>query len=651
MNRRGFLATTATFGAAVALAGDASVGPAATGLGPVTIVPDDPWFDDLVQRPVGSSCSGAEETRTVLRSSLTSYLDPLRVPPMLCPKRGYLTVRMQSTWVRLHSELPLSRVWAYDGHFPGPTIEVRRGQRLRVAWHNDISGCYPIVDVRTQDPDGTTKPGYTAQDEVVAGVAELPPWTVVHLHGAHTNAMNDGWAFNAVPPGHAQLAEYPNDQQATALWYHDHAMSITALNVLTGLAGMYLIRDDEEDSLALPCGEYEVPLVIADRNLTTTRDGQFTGQLMRKLYDDGVTDHPFLGPFTLVNGTIWPYFDVEPRWYRFRMLNASNSRTYQLRLADETGVPIEPDLARRAVKQIGTDSGLLPEPVDIPIGGLTIASAERADMLVDFSVFAGKRVQLLNTAGDAGDNQEVMQFRVARDHACADSFTLPEKVSGSFVRLTHETLPPAHERRWVLLTPASLTGMPMIWEMIEVDESSVTLPSDGVVQIDLPGQGLKTLKRVAVKFEETVNYFTKYGGWELWNFLNLSGSDVPDSHPMHIHVMAFQALSRNNYTVDAFTVIKAGQERTVGLGTLPGRPIAFASPGTLDDNEQGWKDVIRVAAGELVSVAGQFGGGTGEFTYHCHILEHEDESMMRPFVVMPEEILALHPMGPGGGHH
>jgi spore coat protein A len=371
---------------------------------------------------------------------------------------------------------------------------------------------------------------------------------------------------------------------------------------------------------------------------------------MRKRYDDGVTEHPFLGPFTLVNGTIWPYFEVEPRWYRFRMLNASNSRTYQLRLADEAGRAIDADRVRRAVKQIGTDSGLLPEPVDIPIGGLTIAPSERADLLVDFSMFAGGRLQLLNTAGDAGDNQEVMQFRVTCGHACDESFTLPKKVSGSFVRLTDKALPSRHEHRWVLLTPARLTGMPMIWEMIEVDESSVTLPSDGVVQIEVHGQGLTTLKRVAVEFEETVNYFAKYGGWELWNFVNLSGSDVAASHPMHIHVMAFQALSRDNYTVEAFTVIEAGQERTGGLGTLPGHPIVFASPGTLDDNERGWKDVIRVAAGELVSVAGQFDGGTGEFIYHCHILEHEDASMMRPFVVMPEEVLALHPMGPGGHH-
>jgi spore coat protein A len=179
----------------------------------------------------------------------------------------------------------------------------------------------------------------------------------------------------------------------------------------------------------------------------------------------------------------------------------------------------------------------------------------------------------------------------------------------------------------------------------------VTLPSDGVVQIKVPGQGVKTLKRVAVTFEETVNYFTEHGGWEQWNLLNLSGADVPVSHPMHIHMTAFQALSRNDYTVNAFTRLENEQGQVVGLGTLPDRPIVFAGPGTLDDNEEGWKDVIRVGPGELVSVIGQFDGGTGEFMYHCHTLEHEDESMMRPFVVMPPEILALHPMGPGGGHH
>ncbi|AHH96774.1 multicopper oxidase family protein [Kutzneria albida] len=583
--------------------------------------------------------------RCAPRGSLTPYLDLLPVPPVLRPDGGVLTVRLRASWQRLHSELPPSELWTFGGSFPGPTIEVRRGQRLWVEWRNEIKGTLPVLDVRTTDPEGPSRPGHTEQDEVIAAASLLRSWTVVHLHGARTNAASDGWSFNAVHSGNSQLVEYANDQPATALWYHDHAMGITALNVMAGLAGVYLIRDGEEDALGLPHGDREIPLVICDRNLATTPEGELTGRLMRKLYRDPSGEYPFTGPFTLVNGRIWPYCEVTPQWYRFRLLNASNSRFYRLRLADESGAVFEPGVLRQVVKQIGTDSGLLPEPVELPEGGLVLAPAERADLLVDFSQFEGGSVQLLNDAPDAAASPQVMRFDVTR-FAGAEDFCPPKKLSASFVRLTHDTLPTSHAHRWVLLTPPQLTGGPMIWEMVEVDESSVTLPQDGVVQVQLPGQPLRTLKRVATAFEDTVNYFVVHGGWEQWNLLNLSGAGMSCSHPMHLHLMAFQALSRDKLTVDAFTRIG-----DTGFGTLPGQPITHDSPGVLDANEQGWKDVIRVGPGELIPVVGQFDGGTGEFMYHCHILEHEDDMMMRPFVVVPADVLALHPMGGHGGHH
>ena len=130
------------------------------------------------------------------------------------------------------------------------------------------------------------------------------------------------------------VADYDNDQRATMLWYHDHALGITRFNVYAGLAGLWVIRDDEEDRLGLPSGPYEIPLLIQDRNLDTGADGALSGRLLHKV-EEGTME--FFGPFTLVNGTIWPYVSVEPRSYRLRLLNGSNARTYRLLFLDEKG--------------------------------------------------------------------------------------------------------------------------------------------------------------------------------------------------------------------------------------------------------------------------------------------------------------------------
>src|SRR5207253_4752233 len=201
-------------------------------------------------------------------------------------------------------------------------------------------------------------------------VARLPPWTVVHLHGGRTAAVSDGWTENASLSGQVTTSDYANDQQATLLWYHDHAMGITRFNVSAGLAGLYPIRDTEEAALHLPAGPYEIPLLIQDRNLETAPDGLLTGRLLHKV-EEGTME--FFGPFTLVNGTIWPYLPVEARQYRFRLLNGSNARIYRLVLLDESGTAVHAH-----IKQIGTDGGLLGQPVDIPRDGLLLSPAGRA---------------------------------------------------------------------------------------------------------------------------------------------------------------------------------------------------------------------------------------------------------------------------------
>jgi spore coat protein A len=497
---------------------------------------------------------------------LTKFLDPLCIPPVIAapgrPRRP-LKITQRAALAQLHSQLPPTRVWTYEGSFPGPTIEVRRGQRLDVIWENAITGCFPVHAVEPPREDATADPGRDGAP-LRADVAALPPWTVVHLHGARTDAGNDGWPENGVLPGEAQLSRYPNEQRATALWYHDHAMGITSLNVMAGLVGMYLIRDDEEDALRLPRGKREVPLILCDRNLDTDAHGDLTGDLLYKTTTspDGVK-LPFSGPFTLVNGVIWPFLKVEACWYRFRVLNASNLRPYRLELHDEQGKPIA-----GALHQIGTDGGLLPAPVALT--ELMLAPGERADILIDFSAFRGQSLVLANTTtpavpGPTSPNPDVMQFRV-RSAPVDDRFRLPPRLSPSFVRLTHDILPKDHGHRWLVLTLLDKRH-PEAWEMVEIDDPPAELPVDGIVQVKLANGTVKTLKRVSRTFRDPTNFYIEHDKWELWNILNLS----PVNHPVHLHLVEFQTIGqgRERFDISGFKTDKGGTET----------PVTYVGPG------------------------------------------------------------------------
>jgi o-aminophenol oxidase len=581
---------------------------------------------------------------------LTKFLDPLHVPPVITvpadkPHKS-LKITMRPAGVKLHSQLSSTRMWTYNGSFPGPTIEVRSGQSIHAIWENAITGTFPVSAVDVFPENGTAGPGRDGA-EPSADVAALPPWTVVHLHGAHTNALNDGWTENAALPGSLQRSEYPNEQRASTLWYHDHAMGITSLNVMAGLVGMYVIRDDEEDALHLPRDKREVPLIICDRNLDTDAQGNLTSELLYKTFltpgDMGNIRVPFLGPFTLVNGVIWPHLKVDACWYRFRILNASNQRAYRLVLRDEHGTPVV-----GALHQIGTDGGLLPKPV--ALDELTLLPAERADILIDFSAYRGKSLVLDNTYDPVAlglppgipttPNPDVMQFRVRTAHV-DDDFVLPGTIAKSFVRLSHDSLPDDHAHRWVVLT--LLNGEhPEMWEMDVIDQPPAALPVDGVVQVQLADGTVRTLQRASRSFRDAANFYVDYEGWEIWNILNLS----PVVHPIHLHLVEFQTigLGRQRFNIQSFN-------NDVG-GTST--PVTYLEPGTLDAGDQGWKDTIRVGlpdSGELVTIAARFDGGTGRYMYHCHILEHEDGGMMSTFVVTPKAVMAVDPMHEGGHSH
>jgi spore coat protein A len=529
----------------------------------------------------------------------------------------------------------------YEGRWPGPTIEVRRGRPLVVEWINAIpaGAPYPVVAVTAPDPRPDAPPEAIPQNrpgrddgKPNAALATLPPWTVAHLHGGRTQATYDGWTENAFFSSQTMVTHYPNDQRAMMLWDHDHALGVTRFNVFAGLAGFYLIRDDEEDALGLPSGPYEIPLLIQDRNLDTTADGALSGRLLHKV-EDGVLE--FFGPFTLVNGTVWPYLSVEPRQYRLRLLNGSNARTYRLHLVDANG-----EQATGLVSQIGTDGGLLAQPVPMTEDGLVLMPAERADLIVDFRQARGTRLRLVNSAGSPFDgappgvppgdpdpahrlpSPEVMEFRISTRGA-DDPFALPRRLS------TIRPLPEAQTRRLIGLVEEE-DGMLTNHELVPIGPNEAAA-SEPLVEIT-DAQGVTTRYRtVAVHFEDATNWIVPYGSTEAWHFLNLS----EDSHPMHIHLVHFQVLARDQYDISGFDD-ETGATR---------HPIAFDRHGEIAANERGWKDTVRVDPGEMVTVGATFDGYTGRYVYHCHILEHEDRDMMRPFVVMPAAAMAAMGMG------
>ena len=339
----------------------------------------------------------------------------------------------------------------------------------------------------------------------------------------------------------------------------------------------------------------------------------------------------FFGPFTSVNGRIWPFADVEPRQYRLRVLNASNSRTYRLVLLDDRGINILDRLT-----QIGTDGGLLAEPVPLPAEGLTLAPAERADLIVDFRGLGGKNLVLVNTAaapfkGAAFDRKpgeadpklrlpypHVMQFRVGSG-LTEDAFVVPKRLGG-FRRLYDAGLPAGCTQRLIALIKHEVHERDMFL-LHELEKANAPMAGEPIIAVQEESGVTTHYRTVAEQFEDTVNFLVADGSTEVWHFLNLSKS----THPMHVHLVQFQAIGRDLFDISGFD----------GKTFATRSPLRFKRRVGLAPNELGPKDTIRVNPGERVSIAMKFSGYTGRYMYHCHMLEHEDMDMMRPFVVMP----------------
>ena len=493
-------------------------------------------------------------------------------------------------------------VWGYNGSFPGPTIEATRGQGFYVRWLNDLP---------------TTHLLSTSIDQNVHGVAGNPEVRIVtHQHGGHVPWTSDGgplgWYPRANPDGsYSTVGElfngdtyyYPSDQVAATVWYHDHAVGITRLNVYAGLAGFWLLRDPVENDLNLPSGDQEIPIAIQDR--TFNADGS--------LYYPPAPHVPeFFGDTFVVNGVVWPKVVVETKKYRFRLLNGCTARFLRMQLIESDALGTVPAqfIPGPAIQQIGSDLGLLPAPVTVPI--LTMGPGERCDVVIDFSKALGKgpakpnrrayyllyndaQTPFSNIASTKGAIPQVLLFEV-KLATTPDTSSLPATLA-SVPRLDPAT---ATKTRWLTLE-----------EMM------------------MAGGGLMALLN-GVVFDAPVTEDPRIGTTEVWEIINLT----PDTHPIHLHQTNFQVLNRQAFDVRRYT-------RARGMAP-PIDPTPYLVGAVLppDPNEMGLKDTVRANPAEVTRIIMKWEGYTGNYVWHCHILEHEDNEMMRPLLVRPAIVAA-----------
>ncbi len=488
--------------------------------------------------------------------NLPRFVDVLPIPGVCGPAgrradpRGvwgwvpYYRLSMREIEQRLHRDLPPTRLWSYDGSVPGPTIETRSGEPLLVEWINEL-------------PDAHFLP----IDHTLCGAEPALPdvRTVTHVHGAKAPPESDGYPEQWFTRGRSALYRYPNGQEATLLWYHDHAMGIERLNQYAGLFGLFVVRDQQEDALGFPCGPYEIPLVIFDRQLDEA--GQLYYPRSSDPYAPWVPE--VYGNAILVNGKLCPFASVEPRRYRLRLLNASNARFLNLAFSD-----------RRPFHVVGGDQGLLPAPVEATF--LSLAPAERADILVDFSSLAGSEVRLESRTF------ELMQFRV-RPGRTVQSGRLP----------------------------AALRKVERIPEKSAVRTRTLSLDQNRD-----PGRNRMRMLLNGRFWREPTTEKPVLDSVEIWSLLNMT----EDIHPIHLHLVRFQILDRRYFDVGEYS--RSGTVRCFGPVLAPAA------------HEAGWKDTVQAHPGMATRIIVCFEGFAGRYVWHCHIAEHAANQMMRPFEVV-----------------
>ncbi len=446
--------------------------------------------------------------------------------------------------------------------YTGPIIRAKKGQKVRVTFANDLPAGQP---------------------------------SIVHWHGLIVPQAADGHPMYQIDAGKTYVYEFEVGNRAGTYWFHPHTHGKTGLQVNKGLAGLFIVSDPEQDALALPSGEFDLPLVIQDR--TFDADNQFVydvqnmsgmnhdmGSMNMNAMMQGMMG--FLGDRILVNGKPDFALSASTRAYRLRLLNGSNSRIYKLAWSDGSPITV-----------LGVDGGLLDKPISKKY--VMLAPAQRAEIWLDLSGRkVGDEITLESLAFETGETGGMMMgggsapalgqpmriLKVKVDKQSAETLKLPDKLTALTPLQTSEAGNAAAPRQFKL----TLNGMTWLINnrQFEMDKAAA---------------------------DEVVNL----GATEIWEFSNeknpgamMDANGMP--HPIHMHGVQFNVLSRE---------------------VLPDlKPIR----GTVMDGivDEGWRDTVLVMPGEKVRVIVRF-TMPGRFLYHCHNLEHEDQGMMRNFDVKP----------------
>jgi FtsP/CotA-like multicopper oxidase with cupredoxin domain len=608
----------------------------------------------------------------------------------------------------------------------GPVVVAKKGVETRPTYINALpfgasSRVQPLLPTDQTldwaDPLGTACVGQ-APNGPCAGIYQGPQPAVPHIHGGEVAPLYDGgpdaWWLPAnngfstkvgigspAAPGAGQAQFiYPTRQQAGTIWFHDHALGATRLNVFAGMAGLYIITDPEVE---LPrvgengCGngnggeclpafpQYDIPLVIQDRSFDTA------GQIFYNLASNpqpNPTVHPFwipefIGDAILVNGKTWPFLEVEPRQYRFRLANGSNARFYDLTLSNAAPFLV-----------IATDDGYLNNPVSTP--NVIIGPGERYEVIVDFTGIVPNAVTpptiiLKNSArtpfpGGAkvvkGTTDTVMQFRVSKSLSATPNTAVATTTNLRPTNAIVDIKTQAVANRPVpgaCPLPGAFPAASTIVRQLTLNE---VIGPGGPLELVLNNTKYNGSASIAAQFNnKRDSEQPAVGDTEIWEIINITA----DAHPIHTHLASFQILNRQAFQATKWTNVYANALAvTFPAPTFP-TPDGLGPPFTyLQQNadcaiggnpplgpylqarslrqpllyENGWKDTVIAYPGEVTRivvrwaetdapVATTFAGvntypfqpfelltGVG-YVWHCHIVDHEDNEMMRPYIVGP----------------
>ncbi|KAI7985814.1 hypothetical protein LOK49_LG14G00108 [Camellia lanceoleosa] len=543
-------------------------------------------------------------------ASLQMYVDKLPEMPKLygyttnptgSPIPANLTIGMYETQWKFHRNLPATTVFAYGtsaltATVPGPTIEALHGVTTYVTWQNHL-------------PQSHILPFDTTIATAIPSHGGVP--TVVHLHGGIHPPQSDGNPFAWFTAGFRDTGSawtestylYPNVQHAGNLWYHDHALGLTRINLLAGLIGSYVISDPTEDStLNLPRGEFDRHLMVFDRSFYKD------GSLYMNYTGDNPTIHPqwqpeYFGDAIIVNGKAWPYLRVQRRKYRFRIINSSNGRYFRFSLTNGL-----------SFVQVGSDASFLRSPVTTR--SILLAPSEVADVVIDFSTTSANQSELTNDApfpyptGSAVDqlNSKVMKFIII-----PSASILPDK---SAVRSILKNYP----------TPTTAGASTTRYIVLYEYESATGNPT----HLYINGKS----------FFAPVTETPKSGATEVWEVINLT----QDNHPLHIHLAEFQAIKVQQIVdLAGFTSCMKTMNDAIACNVTGHVTGSLLS---VPNYEKTWKNVVKIEPGYQTTVVVKFNlidndapypfDATAQpgYVYHCHILDHEDNEMIRPLMLV-----------------